>query len=230
MRIARPARHARVAALALAGFVAALGATGALAGKPDNISESEMALIPPYCADANTFRYGDATTNTSPNAPKWVGMMGPGFWHIHHYCWALINLNRVQKAGVPATIQSFTREDALSDMNYVIRNTDASFVILPEIYTKMGEIYLQLKKPRDAEVAYAKAWQLRPDYWPPYAQWASFLAQSGQKARAREIAEEGLRNAPSSRTLRMLVRDLGGNPAASSGEATQPLDRQQTSR
>ena len=121
----------------------------------------------------NPANYGDAYTNPSPNAPKWVGLMGKGFWAIHHYCWALINLRRAQKPSMPANERQSTREYAIDDMNYVIENTPADFILLPEIYTKIGEVLLSLKRAPEARDAFAKARALKPDYWPPYFQWAS---------------------------------------------------------
>ena len=115
-----------------------------LAGKPDNVTDAEMALLPRYCPDTFGFKYGDAYTNTSPNAPKWVGMMGKGFWAMHHYCWALINLARAQKPMVPANLRQAMREYAIGDMQYVIENTAPDFIMLPEIYTKIGEVQLLL--------------------------------------------------------------------------------------
>ena len=228
---AQPVTRRRLPA-GLVGLACAAWATVCLAGKPEDITDAEMALLPPYCADANTFKYGDASNNPSPNAPKWIGMMGPGFWHIHHYCWALINLNRAQRASMPPSVQAFTRQDAIEDMYYVIHNTTSDFVILPELYTKIGEVYLQLKRPRNAETAYSKAWELRPDYWPPYVQWATYLAQAGQRERARQVAQEGLKHAPTSQTLQKMVDDLGGSDRAaarpsSSSNASAP---QRTSR
>src|SRR6476646_2895907 len=60
-----------------------------------DITEAEMALIPEYCKDAQTFArrpnngryYGSSSDNLNPNAPKWIAVMGQGFFAIHHYCW-----------------------------------------------------------------------------------------------------------------------------------------------
>jgi hypothetical protein len=29
--------------------------------------------------------------------------MGKSFWAMHHYCWALVNLNRAQRASMPSS-------------------------------------------------------------------------------------------------------------------------------
>jgi len=186
----------------------------ASAGKPEGVTEAEMALLPRYCPDTQTFKYGDAYTNTSPNAPKWVGMMGKGFWAMHHYCWALINLGRAQKPSTPANVRQAARESAVSDMQYVIENTTPDFILLPEIYSKQGEVLLSLKRPQVASLAFGKARLLKPDYWPPYFHWGEYLLQTGQKKEAREVVEEGLSYAPQTKALRSLLVELGGDPSA----------------
>ena len=191
-----------------------LPATTANAGKPVNITNDELALLPAYCMDVQTIKYGDAYFNTSPNAAKWVALMGKGFWHMHHYCWALINLARVQKPAVNSYIRQSMREYAIGDMEYVIENTTDDFIMLPEIYTKMGEVLLSLKRAPEAFKVFSKARSLKPDYWPPYFYWGQHLLQTGQKAQARELVEEGLSYAPQAKLLRNLLVELGGDPAS----------------
>jgi tetratricopeptide (TPR) repeat protein len=182
------------------------------ANKPDNITEAEMALIPAYCKDANTFGYGGTADSMSPNAPKWVAMMGKGFWSIHHYCWALINLMRIQSPTAPPNVKQFVRETALGDLDYVIQNSPTDFILLPEIFTKKGQIQLDLKDPVAANASFAKARSIKPDYWPAYTRWARYLQFIGQKADAKQLAEEGLSYSPDSIALRELLTELGGDP------------------
>ncbi len=142
VRLRPPVRYAS-AMIAIGLTVFSISATG---NKPPYITDAEMALIPAYCKDANTFGgYGGTEDSMSPNAPKWVAAMGKGFWAIHHYCWALINLMRLQSPSVPPNVKAFERQTALDDMGYVIQNSPSDFILLPEIYTKMGEIQLDLK-------------------------------------------------------------------------------------
>ena len=183
------------------------------ASYPAGWTDAELALTPPYCQDVQTMRYGDAYSNTSPNAHKWVALMGKGFWALHHYCWALINLARAERVSTAPVIRQGLREGAINDMMYVIHNTPADFVLLPEIFTRKGQVELLLRRTVDAQASFAKARELKPDYWPAYLQWAQYLANAGQKAQARELLAEGLRQAPSSKTLRKFYQDLGGNPA-----------------
>ena len=182
------------------------------ANKPDGITPTEMALIPKYCPDTNTFGHGGTADNMSPNAPKWVAMMGKGFWSLHHYCWALIQLLRADPPTVSKMYKTGMWRGALGDMQFVIDNSPPDFVLLPEIYTKMGEVALKLKEPRQAEMYLGKARALKPDYWPAYFRWAAYLKDAGHNAEAKRVTEEGLAHAPSSKTLQSLYKDLGGDP------------------
>lgn len=193
--------------MALAGFVAIAF------GKPDNVTDGEMALIPPYCPDTMGFKYGDAYSNTSPRAAHWVGLMGKSFWGLHHYCWALINLRRSQAAGVPPNVRKGLLESVVADSVYSVRYSSPGFVLLPEIYTRIGETQLLLANPGAAYEAFAQARTLKPDYWPPYVRWAEVLIKSNQKVEAKKLVAEGLRYSPDAKPLLDQYRVLGGNPA-----------------
>lgn len=196
-----------------AAFAVLLVSSGANAGYPNGWTESELAVAPPYCQDVQGLKWGDAYYNTSPNAKKWIALMGKGFWAVHHYCWASINLLRAERPGTSDDDRRALRAGAINDMMYVVHNTPDDFVLLPEIFTRIGEVSLKLKRYADAEAAFAKARELKPDYWPAYFQWAQYLKTAGQKDKARELLETGLGYAPSSRTLQKLLVDLGGDPA-----------------
>ena len=202
---------ARVVALLGAGLL--VTSTMALASKPAGITERDMALLPRFCPDTMGFNYGDASSNTSPNARMWVEMMGRDFWHVHHYCWALINIHRSERAAVPAELKQAQREEAFGDLNYVVQNTQPNFILLPEIFTWMGRLSILLRNDSAAGQAFAKARALKPDYWPAYTNWAEALAARGAKAEALAIVRSGLQYAPNARSLRDLYARLGGKPA-----------------
>ncbi len=207
-----PCRRVANGVRAILAIVAVMISMSAVAQKPDHVTAAEMGLIPAYCKDANSFGYGGTADSMSPNAPKWVAMMGPGFWAVHHYCWAQIKLMRIQGPSVSQTIKQGTREAVLGDLLYSIENSPPDFVLLPEIYTKRGQVHLDLKRPAAADASFAKARSLKPDYWPAYVHWAAYLQSIGRKASAKELAEEGLAYAPDSKSLRKLLSDLGGDP------------------
>lgn len=185
----------------------------ALALKPKDITLEERALLPKYCADTMGFdKYGDAFSNTSPNAKKWVAMMGNGFWHMHHYCWARVNFSRAMRVNFPREHRQAKLKDARGDFHYVVNNAGPDFILLPEIFTWIGRVSIAMKEPREAEIAFLKARELKPDYWPPYFHHGEFLLTQGKKAEALEIVKAGLQQAPNTKSLLLLYRDLGGKP------------------
>lgn len=193
--------------LALVAAMASLPLTAT--ADPRNITESEWKLIPRYCPD--TLAY---SPTTSSGYKSWEARMGPSFKHMHHYCWAQIHMIRAMKAGVPAQTRQAFRISAQSDYWYVINNSPPSFVMLPEIYTRLGEVELLLKRPKDANEAFARGRQLKPDYWPAYSHWAEFLIRAGKQAEAKQLLQTGLEYSPTAKVLIEQYRMVGGNPSA----------------
>ncbi len=173
-----------------------------------------MALLPTYCADTMGFKYGDSHYNTSPRAPGWVAQMGNSFWAMHHYCWALINVHRARFPGVGAAQRRGLLESAIGDIGYVLKNSPPDFIMLPELYLRIGEISMLLGHTSQASDAYAKARELKPDYWPAYAQWAEVLIKLGMKDKAAVLLREGLSRMPQANVLQKLYRSIGGDPAS----------------
>ena len=179
--------------------------TTVLAG-PQNITAAEWARLPRYCPD--TQRHGPYEANKG----KWEAVMGPGFEHMHHYCWGLINFARAERATVTKEQKLYLRGVAEDDFLYIVKNTNDRFILLPEVLTWIGRTRLLRLKPDDANKAFAKARALKPDYWPAYTYWADFLLASGRKAEALAMVKLGLQHAPQSKALSELFRTLGGKP------------------
>lgn len=210
-------------ALRLAIGLSLIVITGIATAKPNNITEEEMKLIPRYCVDTQGFKYGDAYYNTSPNAGKWVGMMGKGFWALHHYCWALINLQRAARHNITAQARKGILESVVDDAMYVVKNTPPDFILLPEILTRIGDAELRLAHPDNADKAFAHARELKPDYWPAYSHWAEFLMTTGRRPEALKIVGSGLGHSPEAKVLLEQFRLLGGKPSDIPKPVEKPL-------
>lgn len=178
---------------------------------PENITEAEMNLLPRYCRDTQVFAEGDARTN--PKGKYWISLMGNTFGAMHHYCWGLINMNRSRRAGVPESERKQQWDSARGDFLYVIKHSTPDFILLPEIYTRVGEVELLRKNPGAANEAFAKARVLKPDYWPAYSHWAEFLMSIGRRHEALKIVASGLAYSPDAKVLREQFRLLGGKPS-----------------
>jgi hypothetical protein len=180
---------------------------------PANITDGELALLPPYCQDVQAIRYGNAVDNPSPRADHWVGVMGKYFWHMHHYCWGLVHIRRSQAVGLDATSRRGMISAAIGDYVYVIDNSPRDFVMAPEIRLRIGEAQLMLGQVWPAQEAFKAARDIKPDYWPAYTRWIDVLVRSNQKGEAKTLAAEGLRYSPQAKELIDRYRKLGGDPS-----------------
>lgn len=181
--------------------------TIAMAAKPDNVTQQEMALIPVYCPYTQSW---DQYLRTSESI-RWSKRLGPGFGAIHHYCWGQINLLRALRSSTPEQERKHLLHLVRSDYIYVVKNSPRDFILLPEIHTRIGEVELRLNLVNDANKSFAQARALKPDYWPGYSHWAEFLIGAGKRTEAKQLVKLGLEYSPSSRVLREQYRLLGGN-------------------
>ena len=185
----------------------------AQAGAPSEITDSEVALLPKYCPYTQSFKYGiRAAMQNSPQTENWLQTVGPGFWHLHHYCWALIQIQRSERSTTPRELRKGYRGAALDNLRYVVKNSPPNLVLLPEIFTWIGRMELLLDRPAMAHEAFAKAWETKNDYWPPYFHWAEHLLDKGQRAEATAVARSGLEHAPETKPLIELLKRLGQKP------------------
>ena len=140
--------------------------------------------------------------------------MGKTFWAMHHYCWALTNFQRIKAAGVQPIVRAQLLSEIVQDCYYVIENSPKDFVMLPEIYLRVGEAEALRNKPAEALKAFQTAASLKPEYWPAYARGVDLLIKLKQPANAKTMAAEGLRFSPQSKDLVQRFRSLGGDPAS----------------
>lgn len=189
----------------------ALTSAGAWAQKPPNISPGELALLPEYCAQTQTMAAVDP--RGSAQGAYWSGLLGQGFWGLHHYCWGLIRINRAMQPGVPNHIRRGAHESAINDYRYVLANAQPGFLLAPEILLRIGEAYLYLQNYGMALEAFERARQIKPGYWPPYVRWAAVLHGSGKKREALAHLEEGMRLAPDEAALIEAYKRYGGDHA-----------------
>lgn len=122
-----------------------------------------------------------------------------GNWiHLHHYCNALTYLNRYyQGRGDPLTLLS----GAEKNLDYMIRQSNPKFMLVPEYYLKMGIVKESLNKDSEALVCYNKAIMLNKKYVAPYLKLSDYYISRKDLKSALEIINRGLEYSKESKAL-----------------------------
>ena len=186
----------------LCSFLLSLGCAAAYSNTPQNMTPGEIARLPAYCADAQ----GMSPNSGTPSAPtvaqqRWVAAMGEPFWHVHHYCWALLNVNRVSHGGLTPQQRAFHFTSAIGDCNYLVSLSPPDFVLLPEIFLRMGQFHLAADRPVDALVYFDKSRQAKPDYWPAYLESSKLNLALRRQQEAVNVLKAGLERMPNETRL-----------------------------
>lgn len=164
----------------------------------ENITRGELALLPEVCMDVQAIPLTGWSQHyrESPRSGYWVSRLGKAFWGMHHYCWALLHLQRAKQIGMPPQHKAHMIRTAIADFIYVIQNSDAKFVLMPELYYRIGMAHVQLQEPVNAMEAFEQSKAAKNDYWPAYVGLADVQASIGRRAEAIAILDEGLKLLP----------------------------------
>ena len=191
----------------VAPILAFFWATTAVADAP--MTEAEYLLLPAYCkAQGNVSERFYKKYYIAERTRKWQSGLGLNYEHYHHYCWGLVSIMRAYKSTSQYGSRASLIKNGIADIGYALERATPDFILLPEIYTKLGEAYLLSRDDKNAEASFRKAWEIKPDYWRPYVWWAQRLMQLGKFREALLVAEEGQRNAPGTKSLESLVNDI----------------------
>jgi tetratricopeptide (TPR) repeat protein len=211
------------------GLLAPLLLCSPVGAMPERMTRGEIARLPEYCPVTRTFFPKGFPENPAPEQQPWIALMGPTFWTMHHYCWAMIYWNRAKAAGVPAQTRKYYYNNAIADSHFVIEHSEPGFILLPEIYLRMGQFALALEEPVRAIDYFQESRRAKPDYWPAYVEEADVHARIGRRQLAIELLREGLRLMPGQAQLTDALRraESGtdverGRAARASGENRPP--------
>ena len=194
------------------GLLLASLAGAACAQSPKDVTDGELALLPPFCYDTMGMRYGSKDSNRSPRASQWESLMGQSFWAMHHYCWAKINQRRILAPGTDPKYRIGLLGGVVGDLGFVINNSPPDFIMLPEIYSALGEVELLRKNPAAANGHFNTARKLKPSYPPPYQLWSEYMLSTGKKDEAKALLKLGLEHNSTAVSLQVLYKKLGGDP------------------
>jgi hypothetical protein len=169
-------------------------------------TETEIRLMPEYCRHAQTIM---ESWGTRDEQLQWEQKLGEGFAHIHHHCWALGYMQRAMRT-IDRVERGRLYRSAIQDSSYVVRNVrdKNSFVLMPDVYIVRAKAYAGLREDEEALADFNAARSLNPRYVRTYLEWATVLNIREQKAAARKVVEEGLRNVPESKALARMLKEL----------------------
>jgi hypothetical protein len=115
---------------------------------------------------------------------------GEGWSHMHHYCWALVDVMRMSRP--PAAGRRggyFDAKRALQNIDYVVNQTEAPFPFRPEMLAQRARL---LSRTGDLGGAIGTATVLVKE-WPTLPEGYVLLAGLLQRADRREDAAAVLR-------------------------------------
>jgi tetratricopeptide (TPR) repeat protein len=212
-----------VVPLIACGAVLAAGAAKAqdIPGYPSSVEafdRREIALLPPYCVHTMIFRERIPGGNNPEVVQRWRSLMGPNnFDTMHHYCWGLMKTNRATLLAKSAYTRQFYLNSAVSEFDYVLERVSKDFILLPEVLTKKGENLVRLGKGPAAMFVLERAAEVKPDYWPSWAQMADYYKDTGDTRKAREVLEQALSFSPDAAALKRRLAELDSAPQRRKG-------------
>lgn len=175
----------------------------------DAYDPREVALLPPYCKYTQVFRERVPGGSNVEEGSRWQAILGPTFFAMHHYCWGLMKANRGTLLARSTSAKMAYLSYSIEEFDWVIQRAPEDFLLLPEILTKKGEVLVRLGKGPLAMISFERAAELKPDYWPPYAQMSDFYKSIGDPAKAHELLEQGLAQSPDAAALKRRLAELG---------------------
>jgi tetratricopeptide (TPR) repeat protein len=139
----------------------------------------------------------------------WAQQLGPTYKAFHHYCWGLIDMRRA--SATRSSTQAYHYRSAIGNFEYVQRNADASFPLLPELLLRKGMALRLLNRDSEAATEFTQAIRIKTDYTPAYAALVDLYVDLDDLEGARNILEQGLREAPESQILQNKKSELEGD-------------------
>lgn len=164
---------------------------------------AEVRMLPSFCADR--FEKGSSGNNVASAAQ----LGKKNYLHIHHYCFAVNFVNRARRTRDKKE-RLYDLGLAKNNYNYVIKATEPSFWMRPQIYVELGKVHLQLNEAGEAVRLFDDAIAFNPAYEPAYHALIDVHQQNGRGKDGLDVATAGLRHIPGSQALRKAYLELGG--------------------
>lgn len=130
--------------------------------------------------------------------------------HMHHYCSGLRFLNRAYASLGDKKDARYNAERSISNFDYVLAHTEASYYMRGEVHLNRAQALKLVGRKAQAMADYSKALQYDISSPEAYQALADHYVETGNKAKALEMATEGVRRNPGSKGLKRRYTELGG--------------------
>lgn len=206
--------------------------------EPFAVTQSELALMPPYCQAKYGYDRGNKAISDN-----WRGIYGDQNWiNMHHYCDALKFIIRANRSLGNKYDLSYNLENAQRGIEHLLASEQTpDWILRPEAHVTLGKLYLRMipfGKGSEGKAVqnFEQAISIKSDYEPAYSALSDFYAGKGLKQKALDVVEEGLKSAPDSNMLLRRFKELGGKipptpvtkPAAPDEANTSPVKQEQS--
>lgn len=213
-----PARGRAALARCLALGLVCIGLTlgwsqGARASYWQNIPDGDFKYLPEYCKLA-VGRYGDQRGSANATAEQLaplvkfeqrVGCAGG----LHHYCAGLWHLHTTALPN-PWLPREHLLQSAVGEFEYTLKGCqNPNAPLKPEILTNEGRAYVGLQEYSNAVKVLTEAIRRNPKYEAAYAELSGVFLLLNNPEDARKILEDGLKQSPDSKFLRLKLERLG---------------------
>lgn len=167
-------------------------------------TDKDFSLLPPYC---KAFFKPDPPNEWDRWSKRVSGIGG-----IHHFCAAMHSYNHslhFPSNEEERTYKLFMLKTVLNEVKYVEEHsTNKRHALFPAIYLLKAKAYAELGKTSDALVYFNKSITGNKKFVRGYLALAKYYKKLGNKKKAIETVEQGLKYKPSSKGLNRLKKEL----------------------
>ena len=166
------------------------GMSSARASQPPDISDAERGLLPRYCY---AVQLGARNAADREQYDRYVAQFGRPWTAMHHYCWALVDIIRLERARRTGYSAFANPQRALGNLEYVLRWTAEApeFPMRPEILQHKVRLLARIGKRGKAAEAARQMISERPTLPEGYVLLANLLLEDGKREAAREVLRRG---------------------------------------
>jgi tetratricopeptide (TPR) repeat protein len=175
-----------------------------VSARPMNYTEDQL---PAYCLHTQAGSVRDPAA-----IEQYQRVFGDVFHHMHHYCYALFNIQEALRLQDQPTLRATMIRNAIEDFDYVLDRSDSSFVLRPEILVRKGLALLLSKQDIAALACFREAIHLKPDFTPAYVAISNYFLRAGDVEAAKQALESGLKRVPHAAVLQRKLSALGSSP------------------